>query len=286
MAAVSFGGQWTAEKLEILRSYLNAYTTALEKQPFTLTYVDAFAGSGRWYSPADYGPDDYGDFHNLHDVHDGSPTIALKIENKPFDRFVFIEMDSSRAEQLRVLNADYPDRNIEVVTDDANIALPQFCYGMSQYERSVVFLDPFATQVYWNTVEAIARTEKIDCWILFPLSAVARLMPRKAEPNSKNAARLDHIFGGREHWRQDSYHPSPQPSLFDHEQGQERERGSKQIADAYRARLAEIFVKVAPTTRILKNSKNSPLFALFFAVSNKKGAEIAIRISNHILKRM
>ena len=41
-----FGGPWTAEKLQILEGYLNAYTTALKKQDFRLIYVDAFAGAG------------------------------------------------------------------------------------------------------------------------------------------------------------------------------------------------------------------------------------------------
>ncbi|MDE0205517.1 MAG: three-Cys-motif partner protein TcmP [Candidatus Tectomicrobia bacterium] len=40
-----FGGPWTQEKLDILRRYLDAYTTALKNQPFTLTYIDAFAGA-------------------------------------------------------------------------------------------------------------------------------------------------------------------------------------------------------------------------------------------------
>ena len=46
MSSSSFGGPWTQEKLEILRRYLNAYTDVLKKQPFKLTYVDAFAGAG------------------------------------------------------------------------------------------------------------------------------------------------------------------------------------------------------------------------------------------------
>ena len=42
---------WTLEKLDILESYLNAYTTALKekpskKNPFKLMYSDAFAGTG------------------------------------------------------------------------------------------------------------------------------------------------------------------------------------------------------------------------------------------------
>ena len=41
-----FGGDWTAEKLERLRKYLIAYQQALKNQPFTLCYIDAFAGAG------------------------------------------------------------------------------------------------------------------------------------------------------------------------------------------------------------------------------------------------
>ncbi|MBK9067339.1 MAG: hypothetical protein IPL76_10730 [Gemmatimonadetes bacterium] len=40
-----FGGDWTARKLHAVQRYLNAYTTALRRQPFTLLYVDAFAGT-------------------------------------------------------------------------------------------------------------------------------------------------------------------------------------------------------------------------------------------------
>ena len=42
----SYGGQWTFEKLDILESYLDAYTTVLKNKPFKLIYIDAFAGTG------------------------------------------------------------------------------------------------------------------------------------------------------------------------------------------------------------------------------------------------
>ena len=48
MATSSFGGPWTEQKLEILRRYLDAYTTALKGQGFQLIYIDAFAGAGAW----------------------------------------------------------------------------------------------------------------------------------------------------------------------------------------------------------------------------------------------
>ena len=46
MTSPRFGGPWTEQKLGILRAYLDAYTTALKNQPFTLIYVDGFAGAG------------------------------------------------------------------------------------------------------------------------------------------------------------------------------------------------------------------------------------------------
>ena len=42
----SFGGSWTELKLDLVASYLEAYSTALKNKGFGKTYVDAFAGTG------------------------------------------------------------------------------------------------------------------------------------------------------------------------------------------------------------------------------------------------
>ena len=279
MSGREFGGPWTRAKLDILREYLETYTTMLKKQRFNLIYVDAFAGEGSWKPGKEYDRD-YGDFRTLRQ---GSPQIALKIQDKAFDRFLFIERDSQRCESLQRLRSEFPNRNIRVVNDDANIELPRFCRTLGDFDRAVVFLDPFATEVAWETVEVIARTKKIDCWILFPLMAINRMMPRGKEPILALSERLDRVFGGREHW-QSLYGPPLQPSLLDPEPSQERHGGSKAIADRYRQRLESVFAKVAPTSRTLRNSKNSPMFDLYFAASNPNGAKIAIRIADYILK--
>ena len=41
-----FGGDWTERKLDALRRYLQAYSTALSKTRFRKVYIDAFAGTG------------------------------------------------------------------------------------------------------------------------------------------------------------------------------------------------------------------------------------------------
>ena len=277
MVNTSFGGDWTRDKLEILRRYLDAYTTALKNRPFRLIYVDAFAGEGYWRPNSE----DYEDFAHLLE---GSARIALGVDDKPFDQFWFIEKDPRRFQSLQQLRRDHPGRDIQTHNWDSNEVLVQFCEGMEGLDRAVVFLDPFATSVSWATVEAIARTQKIDCWILFPLSAVSRLMPIGSQPSDAWTEHLDRIFGGREHW-EDFYHDSPQLALFDEHTSQERSRGSQQISERYRQRLESVFDRIAPTRRVLRNSRNSPIFDLFFGAGNPVGAPVAVRIANDILRR-
>ena len=70
----SFGGDWTQEKLEILRRYLDAYTTALKRRRFTLTYVDGFAGAGAYVEASQ-------EYEEFQEIHDGSARIALGIDD-------------------------------------------------------------------------------------------------------------------------------------------------------------------------------------------------------------
>ena len=178
--------------------------------------------------------------------------------------------------------AEYPMREIKIIQGDANIEIPIFCENMKTSDRAVVFLDPFGPEVSWGTVATIAETRKIDCWILFPLNRVVRDMPVTAEPPVDRAEELDRVFGGRNYWQR-TYRPSLQLSMLDEETSLERPRGTEVIVNLYRERLEEVFHSVAPTRKTLKNSRNAPLFELFFAASNPVGAPIAVRIANHIL---
>ncbi len=275
-----FGGRWTREKLEILRRYLNEYTTVMKYQRFRLTYVDAFAGSGTWQPNSGYAHEDYGDYQEFLK---GSASLALEVRDRHFDRLVFIEQDHNRSAALSVLLDQHLNREIEIVPDDANEVLPKICNSMGIFDRAVVFLDPYATQVAWDTIGAIAETQKIDCWILFPLMAISRMMPLGEMPTPALSRQLDRIFGGREHW-QDVYYKNPQLSYLPEDPTHERASGSTQIAQRYRIRLEGVFSKVAPTSRTLRNSKRAPIFELFFAASNPIGAKRAIPIADHILR--
>ena len=266
----TFGGPWTQQKLDILRAYLDAYTTALKDQPFRLIYVDAFAGEGFWRPGTAYLPEDYQEFG---EVLKGSAALALEIQDRSFDSFLFIEKDLDRIDSLNRLTRQYQDqgRDIQVVNEDANMVLPRFCSNMESFDRAVVFLDPFSTEVSWTTIAAIANSDKIDCWILFPLGAINRNMPRQNQPTQHLAAQFDRVFGGREYW-QDFYREAAQQPLplFAEYPVQERTQGSDLIAARYRQRLESVFYRVAPTSRTLNNSRGVALFELFFAATNPR----------------
>ena len=153
--------------------------------------------------------------------------------------------------------------------------------------RGVLFLDPFATEVEWATLERIASLQALDTWILFPTSAIARMLPRRREPDAISSEwvhRLNSIYGG-DSWR-DLYSTGHQFSLFGDEQ-QQRQEGVNGLIDIYKTRLSERFGdRFLTRSRTLKNSKNSALFEFLFCVGSPTGLDLAIRIADHLLRKL
>ena len=276
----SYGGPWTIEKLNILEKYLDAYTTALKNTPFKLMYIDAFAGTGQLKLFSEE------DLVDVRDFVSGSAERAIKIDHKPFDELIFVEKKLDRCAELRTLRTTYSKRKIEIVHSEANAFLANLHEDWDSC-RGVLFLDPFATQVEWGTIEMIADFNALDTWILFPVSAITRMLPKSRKPDEislKWAKRLTRVFGD-ESWHS-LYQEDPQGNLFGGVEYQ-REPGVDGLIDIYKEKLRTLFGKrFLETSRTLKNSKNSPLFEFMFCVGNPKGITLAKRIANHILKHM
>lgn len=281
----AFGGDWTREKLGILEAYLDAYTTALKNRPFHLVYVDAFAGTGRIMRES--GPGYETDEGDSRSFIMGSAERALQVKNRRFDRLVFVEKDAARYQQLRELCDQHPDRNTQPLRADANT----FLRDLDQYEygnwRGVLFVDPFGTQLAWETVERVAQPERLDMWLLCPVGAIGRMLPRSRNPDEvepKWVDRLNAVYGG-DSWRT-LYSPSSQQSLFG-DKAIEREGGVEGLLGIYMDRLRGVFrSRLLPESRTLKNSRNSPLFEFIFCAGHPKGANIAKRIAKHLIGRM
>ena len=287
-----FGGDWTQEKLALLRKYLAAYATIMRKRQYRFAYIDAFAGTGYRETKGTIAetacmfPDLAG--KEPQGFLDGSARIALQID-PPFDKYIFIEATGKRCQELGKLREEFPEKaaRIESIQADCNAWLQERCLRYSwKSNRAALFLDPFGMQVEWATMEAIAKTQAIDVLILFPVGvAVNRLLRKDGEIEDRGRAALDRLFGTSD-WYQEFYRERTAPGLFGLTKKTHKVGNFESITHFYVERLKTIFAKdgVAEKPRPLCNSKGNPLFHLCFATGNPAAAKTAVKIANHILK--
>jgi len=284
-----FGGDWTTEKLFRVQKYLTAYTTALKKMSFDLVYIDAFAGTGyRNVKNVDSQqelmfPDLAGE--DAEEFHAGSAKIALEATPR-FAEYYFIEQAATKCAELEKLKEAFPDKaqDIHIFNEDANRALMRICDSSWKRRRAVLFLDPFGMNVSWQTIEAIARTEAIDMWYLFPLGVgVNRLLTKDGVIPEAWKKKLDNMFGCTD-WKDKFYQTEVTQGLLWDEEVITKTGDFQQIADFFVERLESLFAGVVKKPLPLYNSRKNPLYLLCFACGNKKGTPIALRIAGHILK--
>ena len=244
-----FGGDWTEEKLKRIKKYLSAYTTALKNQPFRTAYIDAFAGTGyRQRKQAEHPTEHlFPEFveQDTQNFLQGSAQIALQTQPR-FDKYIFIEQDVERYTELQKLKVDYPELAEDIILEnkDCNVYLQELCLHRNwRNNRAVIFLDPFGMQVEWLTIEAIAETEAIDLWILFPLGvAVNRLLRRDGQIDDTLRRKLDTIFGTTQ-WFDAFYKTNREPTLFGEKESLIKAADFKQIGQYFVGRLKSIFCR-------------------------------------------
>lgn len=275
MVKNSFGGVWTIEKLNILSEYLNFYIQALKNQTFYKIYIDAFAGTGQI------------ELEEFSEQIPGSARIALEIEEK-FDKYIFIEQKKSFCKELtNLIDNDYQaiKTRVDIVNGDANQKLKDIiCKYDWKSCRAVLFLDPYATSVTWETLKIIAKTQAIDVWYLFPIGATTRLLKKDKNIDITWQRKLNSIFGD-DSWIKELYKESLQLNLFGDIDYTKQEFSC--LINYIKKRLKTIFPFVADNPRVLYNTKNSPLFLFCFAVSNPnpKAWGLAQKGANYILSK-
>lgn len=270
-----FGGKWTEDKLDILQQYLIAYMSALKNQKFKKVYVDAFAGTGSVTVKS----------NGCEKVISGSTRISLSVD-PPFDEYIFIDIDKTRVESLKQMKAEHSDKNIQIITDDCNHFLESYCRRPDlDQSRVVLFLDPYKSEVKWNTIETISHTKVIDLWYLFPLNMVFRSAWKKSIPPEFAQNILNNLYGSND-WKNFFYQESKQMNFLDLCPQYDRTLDQDRIMSYTVSLLKQYFVEVADYPRILYNTKNAPLFAFIFAMTNPSPAarSLAMKFANHILK--
>jgi three-Cys-motif partner protein len=293
-----FGGEWTQKKLLALQKYLIAYRKIFDRNErakfFNTIYIDGFAGSGEWASRSIEKTGESNLFENQDDFADasryteGSVQIALGLDS-PFDKYIFIEQARSNANALEKLISEKFNtlqERTRVVVGDCNREITEITSNWNHSkDRAVCFLDPYGMSVNWETVESIAKTKAIDLWLLVPLGqGLCRLLMRREIPEGAWAERLDTLLGTAD-WRSAFYSRKEERTRFGSLFHDERCVGAEEIGEFFLDRLKSVFAGVAEKPLFLRNSKNSPLYMLCFAVGNENGEKIALRIANSIIGR-
>jgi three-Cys-motif partner protein len=142
----------------------------------------------------------------------------------------------------------------------------------------VVFIDPPGAQIRWETVEAIARTEAVDLWYLFPVGqTVNRLLRRdQAEIGECQRQSLDRMFGATD-WYEKFYTRKKLGGFFPIKKTV-KVVGCDEIIRYFIDRLKTVFPHVVERPLRLFNRTGVPLFALCFASPIKRRAEMAKEI--------
>lgn len=266
-----FGNKWTLIKLDKVEEYIKAYMIVMKNQSWAiLNYIDAFCGSGE----------------NVQIKNDDSiSSSALRALEYSFDKYVFIDTNKQYVDNLETIiksKSNWQKKNILYFNNDANKELFNIIQKLSENDKGIIFLDPYALTVSYDTLKFIAKSEKLDVWYLFPINALIRCMPKDGKKNEMFEDVVTKILGTNE-WIGKCYEISSQINIF--EENLSERANWQNVLKFVQKRFNNIFRYVCEKPKILYNN-TSLLFALFFMCNSNsdKAVEIAKRISNHILK--
>jgi len=284
----------TGKKLDIINEYLKMYQNTVGVQTYFKThYVDAFAGTGQINTKKDqtslFGGllDEAYDQNLADEIIKGSTEIALEIEPS-FKSYTFIEIDKNKISELETRFQDNPlYSRINFLCGDANTKVKSFCQSMGNKDRAVVFLDPFGSQVDWTTIEAIAATNKIDLWYLFPSGVgVFRQISKDGKVHPTHAPSITRLYGTEE-WREAFIKPKPAPTFFDLQATEHEKVVNPAVAAEFMLdRMKTIFKGGVGDFKIELGKHAYPSFHLLFAWGNpSKGAtSLANKLSKAAVK--
>lgn len=260
-------GPWSIDKLEILTKYLSAYATvmAAPRQQRWCTgfdYIDAFAGPSVAWSRED------GTLINT------SPRVALETD-PPFSACWFVELDEGRYVELKRLREEYPNRAIHCIKGDANELLPRKIIpqiARDRRYRAFAFIDPWAMDFRWATIEAIGQSGNIEVLVNFPIMAILREVLWRDFSKVPQASRdkMTRLWGS-EGWVDDWYRR--EETLFGETELVRQSRDALAFGRLFEKRLRTAFAYTAEPLP-MQNSQNAPLYTLQFAGPNATGSKI------------
>jgi three-Cys-motif partner protein len=268
-------GEWSVDKLTILRLYAERYSLILNRQTyrgdrrFTHAYIDGFAGAGEHVAKSD----------GRHVP--GSPLNALAVQ-PPFDEYHFVDMDAERVANLRHHARHHANASVHL--GDCNHVLlktvfPRYTYD--SYARALCFLDPYGMTLDWQVIQAAGKLGTIEIFLNFPIMDINRNVK---VPNPKEADITRFVrFWGDESGLGAFKRETGQGDLFG---GTTHEKNDNDgVVEAFRERLQSVAgFSFVPPPVAMRNSVGAIVYYLFFAGPKESGSKIAAYIFNQYRK--
>lgn len=152
--------------------------------------------------------------------------------------------------------------------------------------RSVVFLDPFGNQVNWWTLDALARTQHVDLWYLFPamLGVYRQIGNRQARMTSEQKDSLNSLFGPND-LQKAFIRKDRQPDLFTKAEGETKIVDVNDITRFQIRCLRGIFLGGVLDKWLPLDRSGHHWYSLIFAMANpsEKAKQAGHNIANHIM---
>lgn len=243
-------GEWAEEKLYYLGRYFYAFNQATKKSFDRRVYVDLLAGPGRCYLK-----------ENPQKEFAGSPILALT-GDAPFTSVLCVEGDARNAEALkhRVAGCDRAS-TATLLHGDANSpeTIARVREALTGNKTlGLIFVDTLGlSDVAFRTLQEMTKDRRADLIYTFHVSDVRRNIG-EALSNDHEAARFTQAFG----------HSDWDAAWEAHVRGL---AGTVDVADAlttfFERRLQDGlgYRHVKSLHRLMKNSKNAPLYRLILA---------------------
>jgi three-Cys-motif partner protein len=266
---VRASGEWVKEKLFFVKRYIDVFEVAMrEKNWRRRIYIDLFAGPGKCI------------VRDSQEYLLGSPLLALQTRH-PFTDYYFVDSDSENVEALRKrANAtSIPNTQIHIISGDANRKVGEIVDEIAKFDQTFIrgvlpclnlaFLDPEGLELEWESVEALAKMNRMDLIIHYSQNGLTRNVERCFTSSAETV--IDRFFGDRK-WR-DVY-----KGTLDMKEIVGVHRA---LIDYYKSKLCGLgYVVINDSSEVVheplirSTQRNAPLYRLLFASKHTLGNKI------------
>lgn len=252
-------GPWAVEKLYYVRRYMSIFNAGMKNLWAQRGYIDLMAGPGR------------GIDRETNDEFDGSPLLALQCD-PPFTQAVFVDDDPDSTSALSSRTESQAARRTVLTADcNAPATIAEVRRIIGSNTLTLCFVDNLGLNVVFETIRAlVAGGRPIDLIFTFQVNDLTRNID-EALTSAADGARFDAFFG-EPRWRE---------VIARHDRGEgTRSDRATALADFYGEQLGTLgYGQVAQLHRLMKNTRNAPLYRLLLASQHPRAVDFFHKIA-------